>query len=76
MGDYFAGPSHTLPTGGSAARKSGLSVLDFVRTYAVMRGTKEFLVQYGGAGERLAEIEGLIQHKNSLAVRRRKHNGV
>ena len=70
LGDYFAGPSHVLPTGGNAAFSSGLSVFDFLRTYAVMEGKREFFTRYGHFAEALAEKEHLFYHKQSLALRR------
>jgi histidinol dehydrogenase len=71
LGDYIAGPSHVLPTGGSAAWNSGLGPRDFIRTMNV--------VGYDGDGFRgdvdsarlLARMEGLDRHAQSLDIRLR-----
>ncbi|MCX7705894.1 MAG: histidinol dehydrogenase [bacterium] len=70
IGDYIAGPSHTLPTGGSAIFDSGLTVFDFIRTYAVMEANSYFFKKNGIIAEKLAEIENLKYHKQSLKIRR------
>ncbi|HOL21735.1 MAG TPA: histidinol dehydrogenase [bacterium] len=71
-GDYFAGPSHVLPTGKTARFFSGLSVYTFLRSYAVISGKSGFYKRYGGLVEMLPEIEGLHFHKESLSIRRQK----
>ncbi|MCM8822574.1 MAG: histidinol dehydrogenase [Candidatus Omnitrophica bacterium] len=70
IGDYIAGPSHTLPTGGSASFESGLSVFSFLRTYAAMEANSHFFKKNGIIAERLAEIEDLKNHLVSLKIRR------
>ncbi len=70
LGDYIAGPSHTLPTGGNASFDSGLSVFNFLRTYAVIEANSSFFQKNGTIAERLAEIENLSQHQISLRMRR------
>lgn len=70
IGDYIAGPSHTLPTGSTAAFDSGLSVFDFIRTYAIMEANSTFFKKNGIISERLAEIENLFKHRDSLKIRR------
>ncbi|MCM8825824.1 MAG: histidinol dehydrogenase, partial [Candidatus Omnitrophica bacterium] len=69
IGDYIAGPSHTLPTGGSALFDSGLSVFNFLRTYAVMEANSYFFQKNGIIAARLAEIENLKYHLMSLKIR-------
>ncbi|MGC8805693.1 MAG: histidinol dehydrogenase, partial [Candidatus Ratteibacteria bacterium] len=72
IGDYIAGPSHTLPTGGSAIFDSGLNVFDFIRTYAIIEANSQFFKKHGTIAERLAEIENLPYHKISIEIRRRQ----
>ncbi|MHC4561405.1 MAG: histidinol dehydrogenase [Planctomycetota bacterium] len=74
LGDYAAGPNHTLPTGGAARHTGGLSVLDFlrVRTYVQvddLAATEPLIAD----AEHLARLEGLEAHARS-ATRRRKGN--
>ncbi len=69
MGDYVAGPSHVLPTGGSARFFSGLSCLDFLRRTSLIRYGEEALRADADAAIRLAEAEGLDAHANSVRVR-------
>lgn len=69
MGDYLAGPSHVLPTGGTANRLSGLSVLNFQRTMNVISYTREgFLVDAPDAGL-FARLETLEKHALSVDIR-------
>ncbi|MCM8789354.1 MAG: histidinol dehydrogenase, partial [Candidatus Omnitrophica bacterium] len=68
--DYIAGPSHTLPTGGSASFDSGLSVFCFLRSYAVIEANWHFFKKNSIIAERLAEIENLRHHLISLKIRR------
>jgi histidinol dehydrogenase len=68
-GDYAAGPSHVLPTGGTARFASGLSANDFLRRSSVISFTKEGLAQMAGDVVRLAEAEGLTAHAASVTVR-------
>ena len=67
VGDYFCGSNHVLPTCGTARFSSGLSVLDFIRGYSVIRYTDSALTENGEHIMRLAETEGL--HAHSLAVK-------
>ncbi|MCM8817011.1 MAG: histidinol dehydrogenase [Candidatus Omnitrophica bacterium] len=70
LGDYIAGPSHTLPTCSSACFDSGLSVFNFLRTFATIEANKRFFYKNGIIAERIAEIENLVHHKKSLKERR------
>ena len=72
LGDYFAGPSHTLPTKRSARFSSGDSVYTFLRSYAIVSGKAGFYRRYGQTMELLPELEGLPFHKESLYVRRKR----
>jgi len=71
-GDLVIGPSHILPTGGAARRRSGLSVLDFVRLPSVQELTKQGLKRVASVAERLAEAEGLPEHARSIRRRFRR----
>ncbi|MCM8762405.1 MAG: histidinol dehydrogenase, partial [Candidatus Omnitrophica bacterium] len=72
LGDYFAGPSHTLPTGRSARFSSGISVYTFLRSYAVILCKAGLYKKYGRLIDVFPEIEGLPFHKRSLSIRRQK----
>ena len=74
LGDYFAGPSHVLPTGRTARFASGLSVYTFLRTYAVIKADRSFYKKNSRFIETLASIEGLSAHGLSLFLRRVSKN--
>ena len=69
IGDYYAGPNHTLPTGGTARFSSPLSVYDFVKRTSVIRYTADALNDVSGTVSKLAEIEGLVEHLKSIKIR-------
>ncbi|SHK54992.1 histidinol dehydrogenase [Rhodothermus profundi] len=69
VGDYFAGPNHVLPTGGTARYASALSVDDFVRSQSIIAYTAERLQQTGPRIMRFAEAEELPAHAQAVAVR-------
>lgn len=69
VGDYVAGPSHVLPTGGSARFFSGLGVQDFYKCSHIISYTKSALEEIRGPLEKIAEIEGLKKHLDSVKVR-------
>jgi len=71
LGDYGAGPNHTLPTGGTARGRGGLSVLDFLklRTWIEIDDPAACDGLYRDA-ERLAEMEGLAGHAAAARLRR------
>jgi len=69
VGDYVAGPSHTLPTGGTARWASGLTANDFLRSMSVTEYDAGALEADASDIERMAEMEGLTAHARS--VRRR-----
>ncbi len=69
LGDYVAGPSHVMPTGGTARFASPLNVWDFVKLISVVGLKPGALDRIGSAAERLAQAEGLTAH--AAAVRRR-----
>lgn len=69
LGDYMAGPNHTLPTNGTSRFFSPLSVDDFVKKSSIISYTKEALKAIHGDIETFAMSEGLSAHANSIAVR-------
>ena len=70
LGDYFAGPNHTLPTSGTARFSSPLSVDDFVKKSQFTYYTADALSQASDSIARFAEKEGLQAHKKSVLIRR------
>ncbi len=70
IGDYVAGPSHTLPTGGSARFFSPLSVYTFIRHQSLVSLTEDDYREIAPATERIAKLESLPAHRYSSAVRR------
>ena len=71
LGDYVAGPNHTLPTGGTATFSNPLGVYDFVKRSSVISYTREGLAADGPAVQTLAQAEGLFSHALSVGMRRR-----
>lgn len=69
LGDYFAGPNHTLPTGGTARFSSPLSVDDFVKKTQYTYYTKDALGKVADSVAYFAEKEGLSAHARSATVR-------
>ncbi len=69
LGDYVAGPSHVMPTGGTARFASPVNVQDFVKLVSVIGLNEQAFEAIGPAAESLAETEGLTAH--AAAVRRR-----
>ncbi len=71
VGDYWAGPSHTLPTGMTAKFFSALSANDFVKSTSIIEYDKEKLAESAEDIIRLAEVEGLDAHAKSIKIRQR-----
>ena len=69
LGDYFAGPNHTLPTGGTARFMSPLSVDDFVKRTQFTYYTQDALSKVGESVVRFARQEGLEAHARSVQSR-------
>ena len=69
LGDYYAGPNHVLPTGGTARFFSPLSVDSFVKKSSFIYYTREALKQAKDDIVTLADTEGLTAHANSIKVR-------
>ena len=72
VGDYWAGPSHTLPTGISAAFFSALSSNDFVKSTSIIEYDKKMLAKSAEDIIRLAETEGLDAHAKSIRIRQER----
>jgi histidinol dehydrogenase len=71
VGDYWAGPSHTLPTGITARFSSALSANDFIKSTSIIEYDKEKLAASAEDIIRLAEVEGLDAHAKSIRIRQR-----
>jgi len=69
VGDYLAGPSHILPTGGTARFFSPLGVEDFIKRMSVISFSKEELIELGDTVQSLALIEGLDAHARAVECR-------
>lgn len=72
VGDYMAGPSHVLPTSGTARFSSGLSVFDFLKRTSIAGCSAESLAKISDYVETLANAEGLSAHALSVTVRNRE----
>jgi histidinol dehydrogenase len=75
LADYGAGPSHALPTGGTATWASALGTRDFTTRTNYVHYTGEALASFGPSVERLARLEGFENHAESVAVRLRSRKG-
>lgn len=69
LGDYYAGPNHTLPTSGTARFSSPLSVDDFIKKSSFLYYTKEALAEAKDTVAAFAEKEGLTAHARSMTIR-------
>jgi histidinol dehydrogenase len=69
MGDYVSGPNHTLPTGGVAQVRGGLSVMDFLKVITVQEYNLAALKRLGPAAITLATAEGLHGHAEAVRAR-------
>ncbi len=69
VGDYVAGPSHVLPTQGTARFFSGLSVCDFIKSNHIISYSKKALEKIKEPLEKVAAIEGLTKHLDSVKAR-------
>jgi histidinol dehydrogenase len=72
-GDYIAGPSHVLPTGGTARFFSPLGVSDFIRHMSVVELSQHELIGLESAIQRIARLEGLDAHARAIEKRVKKH---
>ena len=71
LGDYVAGPSHVLPTGGTARWAAGLTANDFLRGGSVIQYSRDALRQVAGDVQAMADKEGLSAHRESVDIRLR-----
>lgn len=69
VGDYFAGPSHILPTGRTARFSSGLGVMDFLKRSSLIEASRDWLAASAGDIATLADHEGLDAHAGSIRTR-------
>jgi histidinol dehydrogenase len=69
MGDYISGPNHTLPTGGMARVRGGLSVNDFVKLITVQQYSAQAMRTLGPQAAMIAEAEGLTAHAEAIRTR-------
>ena len=74
MGDYISGPNHTLPTGGMARVRGGLSVNDFVKLITVQEYSEQAMRTLGPKAALLAEAEGLIGHAEAIRTRLKRRS--
>jgi histidinol dehydrogenase len=70
MGDYIAGPNHVLPTAGTARFSSALSVDHFIKKTSLIHYSRSAFDTEADDVIRLAEIEGLTAHANSVKIRK------
>src|SRR5699024_97930 len=70
LGDYYAGPNHTLPTSGTAAFSSPLGVYDFMKKSSIIHYSKEALIEVAEHIITLANTEGLTAHANAIRMRK------
>lgn len=73
LGDYLAGPSHVLPTGGAGTAFAGLTVDQFQRRTSVIRYDRQAVQKSWPVIQALADAEGLDAHKHSAAIRLEKN---
>ncbi|MGX8719097.1 MAG: histidinol dehydrogenase, partial [Desulfovibrio sp.] len=69
VGDYYAGPNHVLPTLGTAKHSSALSVQTFCKRSSIIAATAQFSQRFAASIARLARIEGLEAHAQSIESR-------
>ena len=69
IGDYVAGPSHIMPTGGTARFSSPLTVYDFIKITSVVNIDRETLKKLGPAAAAIARVEGLSEHARAVDIR-------
>lgn len=72
-GDYWAGPSHVLPTGGTARFSSGLSCATFMKRTSIIQYSAQALAKDAKHIEQIAAAEGLEYHRNSILLRKDKY---
>jgi histidinol dehydrogenase len=71
LGDYAAGPNHTLPTGGTARFSSPLGVYDFIKRSSILSFSKKGLMTLAEVVKTIADAEGLEAHGNTMRLRQK-----
>jgi len=71
LGDYFAGPNHVLPTGGTARFFSPLSVDDFMKKSGLIAFSQDALRRFAEKVVQIARVEGLEGHAQAVDIRMR-----
>jgi histidinol dehydrogenase len=71
LGDYAAGPNHTLPTGGTARFFSPLGVYDFYKRSSMLSFSRKGFLRLSNTVETIADAEGLEAHGNTIRVRKK-----
>ena len=74
LGDYMAGPNHTLPTSGTSAFSSPLGVYDFMKKSSIIHYTAQALQDVADDIITIANAEGLTAHASSIEVRKAGYN--
>src|SRR5690625_5518729 len=69
LGDYMAGPDHTLPTSGTAKFASPLGVYDFLKKSSIIHYSENALQQEANYIQTIANMEELTGHSNAIKVR-------
>jgi histidinol dehydrogenase len=69
LGDYVAGPSHVLPTGGTAKYSSGLNLRSFIKSSHIISYSRKALLESAGWVRDLTQLEKLEKHWESVGVR-------
>jgi histidinol dehydrogenase len=69
MGDYISGPNHTLPTGGMARVRGGLSVNDFIKLITMQEYSAKAIAELGSHAALIAGAEGLTGHADAIRTR-------
>jgi len=72
IGDYVAGPNHTLPTGGTAKFYSPLSVEHYLKKSSIISMSRQGIDEIGEACALIAHTEGLTAHEESVRIRMRE----
>lgn len=75
VGDYVAGPSHVMPTGGTARFSSPINVLDFVKVTSVVAMSRKAACALGPAAATIADAEGLSAHAAAMRARISERGG-
>ncbi|MEW5747003.1 MAG: histidinol dehydrogenase [Nitrospirota bacterium] len=71
LGDYSAGPNHTLPTGGTSRFSSPLGTYDFIKRTSLLQFSRKGFMQLADTVESIADKEGLEAHANTIRIRKR-----